>query len=101
MLSCLLLTNTYIFNFSVNVTITVLYLLGICPIEIYLLVRIPVVRRTLRGESSLFVWIYAGTVLVGGQLFFAGLLLAQAELGEAIQAHALLGMSVGVTLAHW
>lgn len=74
------------------------YLFPVFPLALYGLARLPVTHRSLADHWRLGGWVFAVTVLIGGQLLFVFVVVQNLSVGEAFQLHALLNLSVGVVL---
>lgn len=96
-----LFTVVYLPRLPLHAQVTVRYLLPVFPLLAYAGARLPSVRRVVRERWRGVAWTYAATVLVGGQLLFAGFVLTDAALGEAMQAHALLGLGLALAVGAW
>lgn len=81
--------------------ITVRYFLPILPGLVYLIVRLPAVRRAIHATPRLLLFTYAATVLIGGQLLVLALLFMNPSVGEAVQMHAWLGLATAFPLGAW
>lgn len=95
------LTLVYLPRLPLHATITVRYLLALFPIAIYALLRMVSVRRIISERLAVTVFTYASGVLVGGQLLVVYLWVVDATRGEAVQTHALVGLSTAGLLATW
>lgn len=96
-----LVTLAYLPNLPRHAMVTVRYLVPIVPILVYLLVRLPAVRRAITTTPRLLVATYAATVVIGGQLLVLALLLLTPSLGGSIQLHAWLGLATALPLGAW
>ena len=94
-------TFQYASRLPVHAQLTVRYLLVLYPLGIYLLVRLPVVRRALEGNWRAFVWTTAATVLIGGQLLAVGVFFTTRGPGETIQFHGVVALVSAVPLLLW
>jgi hypothetical protein len=94
-------TFQYASRLPVHAQLTVRYLLVLYPLGIYLLVRLPVVRRTLDDNWRVFVWTTASTVLIGGQLFAVGVFWTAIGIGAAVQLHGVVGLGAALPLSLW
>jgi len=92
-------TFQYASRLPVHAQLTVRYLLVLYPLGIYLLVRLPVVRRTLEGNWGAFAWTTAATVLIGGQLLAVGVFLTARGPGETIQFHGVVALVLAIPLS--
>lgn len=97
----ILLTLVYLPRLPLHATITVRYLLPLFPIALYGLLRLPAVRRVIEERYLTCTLTYLGGVLVGGQLLVVYLWWIDAARGEAVQAHALIGLAVAALVAGW
>ncbi|MFB6179898.1 MAG: hypothetical protein ABEI77_09275 [Halorientalis sp.] len=81
--------------------ITVRYLVPLYPLGIYGVARVPAVRRVIERDWRWLGGVYLATVVAGG----IGLLVVNRSLslalGEAMQLHALLGLTSALPLAAW
>lgn len=98
--STVLFALIYLPRLPVHAMVTVRYLVPIIPGLMYLLLRLAPLRRALARQWTLG-GAYTATVLLGGQLFVLGLALTNAELGEAVQFHALVGITTAMVLGGW
>jgi hypothetical protein len=98
---CLLLVLIYIPRLPNNAQVTVRYLHPLFPLGLYALARLPAVRTAFADHQRLVAASYLGSVLIGGQLLVLGLALTDPGLGEAIQLHAVLDLSLGLLLGVW
>jgi hypothetical protein len=96
-----LLTLVYLPRLPVHAAITVRYLLPLFPIALYGLFRVPAVRRVLDGRLRTCGFAYLAGVLVGGQVLVVYLWWIDAARGEAVQAHALVGLGAAALVAGW
>jgi hypothetical protein len=94
-------TFQYASRLPTHAQLTVRYLLVLYPLGIYLLVRLPVVRRTLADKWRVFAWTTAATVLIGGQLLAVGVFWTAIGLGAAIQLHGIVGLAAALPLSLW
>ncbi len=94
-------TLFYANRLPIHAQLTARYLFPIYPLGVYLLCRLPVVRRTLAEHWRVVAWSAAVTVLIGGQLLAVGIFWTTNSLGEAIQLHGVLGAGTAVPLALW
>ncbi|MFC6836243.1 hypothetical protein [Halomarina ordinaria] len=92
------LTLVYIERLPLHAQVTVRYLLPLFALGTYGVARQPSVRRALAVHPRLVRWTALCGVLVGGQVVFAWLVLADASLGEALQFHAWVGLATGGAL---
>lgn len=97
----LLVTLAYLPRLPIHAMITVRYLLPIIPGLVYLIVRLPPVRRVVQTNGRVILFTYVGGVLIGGQLLLLALLLTSPSLGEAVQLHALFGLGIAIPLGVW
>jgi hypothetical protein len=97
----LLLTLAYMPRLPLYATITVRYLVPMYPLLIYVVARLPVVGRTIDYRWQWATWTYTGTVLIGGQMFLASIALLEAGIGESMQTHAVVNLSMATLLALW
>ncbi|QLD90805.1 hypothetical protein HWV07_17855 [Natronomonas salina] len=95
------LTLVYLPRLPLHATITVRYLLPLFPIALYGLLRLPAVRRVIDEQSVTCALTYLGGVCIGGQLLVVYLWSIDAARGEAMQAHALVGLAVAALVAGW
>jgi len=100
-LYALLIVLLYITRLPLHAQVTVRYLHPLFPVGIYGLVRVVAVRDVLRDHARLAGVSYLAALLVGGQLLVLGLAAMDPGLGEAVQFHAVLGLSLGLLLAVW
>lgn len=94
-------TLLFLPNLPVHAQVTVRYLVPLYLLVGYGVVRLPSVRQVVHERGATLAWTYAASVLVGGQLFFAWLVARDAPLGEALQAHALVGLGLALAAAVW
>ena len=94
-------TLFYANRLPIHAQLTARYLFPIYPLGVYLLCRLPVVRRTLAEHWRAIAWSAAVTVLIGGQVLAVGIFWTTDSLGEAIQLHGVLGVGTAVPLALW
>ncbi|WP_254823354.1 hypothetical protein [Haloglomus halophilum] len=97
----LLLVLAYLPRLPLYATITVRYLVPMYPLLVYAVARLPAVRRAIEYRWKWGLWTYAGTVLIGGQLFLAGVTLLNQGAGESMQTHAVVNLSMATLLALW
>jgi hypothetical protein len=95
----LVLTVVYLPRLPLFSQITVRYLLPAITLAAYCPFRIPAVRDAITGSTRVFAGTYAGSVIVGTPLVAAILWWLDPALGEAVQFHALLGLTVAVIAA--
>lgn len=95
------LTLVYLPRLPLHATITVRYLLPLFPIALYGLFRLPAVRRVIDERYTACLVAYLGGVCIGGQLLVVYLWSIDAARGEAVQAHALVGLAVAALVAGW
>ena len=95
------LTLVYLPRLPLHATITVRYLLPLFPIALYGLLRLSAVRRVIDEHSLTCALSYLGGVCIGGQLLVVYLWSIDAARGEAVQAHALVGLAVAALVAGW
>jgi len=86
---------------SLGAQLTVRYLLPLYVFGLYGLVRLAPVRCLLRDHLNWIAWAYATTVLIGGQLFIMAYHLNTLQVGEAVQLHALVALTVAAVVAVW
>ncbi|EMA29240.1 hypothetical protein [Haloarcula japonica] len=91
----------YASRLPLHAQVTVRYLFPLYPLGVYLLVRLPAVRRSLTDHWRMFLWTVAGTVLIGGQVAVVFVALTVNGIGEAFQLHALLALGSAVPLGIW
>jgi hypothetical protein len=96
-----LITLAYLPRLPVYATVTVRYLVPMYPLLIYAVARLPAVRRAIEHRWRWGAWTYAGTVLIGGQLFLAGVTLLERGTGESMQTHAIVNLAIATFLALW
>ncbi|EMA21743.1 hypothetical protein [Haloarcula marismortui] len=94
----ILLYNT---RLPLHAQVTARYLFPLYPLGVYLLVRLPAVRKSLASHWYTFLWTVAGTVLIGGQVTVMFVALTVNGIGEAFQLHALLAVGIAVPLGIW
>lgn len=97
----ILISLAFLPNLPVHATVTARYLLPIIPALVFLMVRLPAVRATIRNANLVGGGAYAATVLIGGQLIVLALLLKTPSIGEAMQFHAWLGLGTATLLGGW
>jgi hypothetical protein len=71
------------------------------PLLLYAVARLPAVRRTVEHRWRYAAWTYAGTVLIAGQLFLAGVTVLEMTNGQSMQAHAVVNLSIATLLGLW
>lgn len=98
---CTLVVLAYLPRLPLYSTITVRYLVPMYPVLVYATARLPVVRRAVEFRWQWGAWTYAGVVLIGGQLFLAGVILLERGVGEYMQTHAVLNLTIATLLAMW
>ena len=74
--------------------VTVRYLLVLYPLAVYGMARQAPLRRALGTHWRAALWTWVGGVLVGAQLFVAGVTAGSLARGEAMQVHAFAGLAV-------
>ena len=74
--------------------VTVRYLLVLYPLAVYGMARQAPLRRAFGTYWRAALWTWAGGVLVGAQLFVAGVTAGSLARGEAMQVHAFAGLAV-------
>lgn len=94
-------TLLFLPSLPVHAQVTVRYLVPVYLLLVYGAVRLPTVRQAIEEYGTTLAWTYAGTVLIGGQLFLAGLVARNAALGEALQAHAIVGLGLALATGTW
>ena len=82
-----------------HVQVTQRYLFPLDLLATYGLVRLPPTRRVLTHHVRPLGWSYAAGVFVGGQLFFAAVLLGDLSVGEAFRLHATVNLALAAFLA--
>jgi len=97
----LLLTLAYLPRLPLHASVTVRYLVPTYPLLVYAVARLPAVRRAVEHRWRTAAWSYAGTVLVGGQLFLAAVTLRNSAVGESMQTHAVVDLGLASLLAGW
>jgi hypothetical protein len=80
---------------------TVRYLVPTMPLALYVSLRYPPLRNVLESERRILGLSYLLTVLAGGELITAYLMLTSHTLGERVQLHALLGLGMASMLFAW
>lgn len=96
-----LLTLAYIPRLPVHAQITVRYLVPMYPLLLYAVARLPAVQRAVEHRWRYAAWTYAGTVLIAGQLFLAGVTVLNMTNGQSMQAHAVVNLTVATLLGLW
>jgi len=91
----------YTSRLPLHAQVTARYLFPLYPLNVYLLMRLPVVRESLTTHGRLFLWTVTGSVLIGGQLTVVFVALTVNGIGEAFQLHALLALGIAVPLGGW
>ena len=91
----------YASRLPIHAQVTVRYLFPVYPLGVYLVARVPVVRRTLDTRWRVFLWSTAIAVFIGGQLLVVFIFWTVVGVGEAFQFHALLALISGTALAVW
>lgn len=94
-------TFQYASRLPVHAQLTVRYLFVLYPLGVYLLVRLPVVRRTLKEHWRAFAWTTAVAVLIGGQLLAVGIFWTAKSPGETIQLHGVVALVSAIPLSLW
>jgi hypothetical protein len=97
----LAMTFQYASRLPIHSQLTVRYLFPLYPLGIYLLVRLPVVRRTIEQNWRTFAWTTAITVLIGGQLLAVGVFWTTIGIGGAMQFHGIVGLIAALPLSLW
>lgn len=97
----LLLTLAYMPRLPLFATITVRYLVPMYPLLVYAVARLPAVRRAIDHRWQWAAWTYAGTALIGGQIFLAAITLQDTGPGESMQIHAVVNLAIATLLALW
>lgn len=91
----------YTSRLPTNAQVTARYLFPLCPLGVYLLVRLPPIRDTLASHWRAYLWAVSATVLVGGQLALVAVAVTVNGIGEAFQFHALVGLGTAIPLGIW
>ncbi|WP_224333780.1 hypothetical protein [Haloprofundus halobius] len=94
------LTLMYLPRLPIHASITVRYLLPAMPLFVYAAFRFVESRELLDYPRALG-FSYLGTVTIGTQVVLTYVLVLQANIGEAMQLHALLNLVAAVCLAVW
>ena len=97
----ILLTLLYLRRFPIHATLTVRYIYPLFPLALYAAARLPAVRAVVHERATLLGFVYAGGVLVGGQLTLAVVVANGYAVDEAMQGYALLGLVTASLLAGW
>lgn len=97
----LLLVTMYAPRLPVQSSFTVRYLHPLYPLGVYLLVRLPAVRRTVKQEWRLLAGTLAVSVVAGGCLLVAALALLADGLGSAVRLHAKVALAGGAVALYW
>lgn len=97
----ILLSLVYISSLPLHAMINTRYLMPMYPLLAYLVVRIPAVREAIGNRWQWAAWTYMGTVLIGGQMFFAAVTLGNSSVGESMQAHSVVNLGIAGLLATW
>lgn len=97
----LTLTLQYASRLPTHAQVTVRYLFPVFPLGVYLICRLPQVRRTLTANGRLVAWTAAAATLIGGQLLVVVVHATVVGLGEAFQLHAILAVAVAAPLTLW
>ncbi|QIO22512.1 hypothetical protein [Haloarcula sp. JP-L23] len=91
----------YTSRLPIHAQVTVRYLFPLFPLGVYLLVRLPTVRRVLDVHWRAFCWTLAAGILLGGQLVVVAVAVGVNGIGAAFQLHALLSLSTALALSAW
>lgn len=91
----------YTSRLPTHAQVTARYLFPLCPLGVYLIVRLPPIRDALQKHWRTYCWTVAGTILVGGQLALVAVALTVSGIGEAFQFHALVGLGTALPLGLW
>ena len=97
----ILLTLLYLRRSPIHATLTVRYIYPLFPLAVYAAARLPAVRAVVHERATLLGFVYAGGVLVGGQLTLAVVVANGYAVDEAMQGYALLGLVTASLLAGW
>jgi hypothetical protein len=100
-LTVVTLALLYAPRLPIHAQVTVRYLFPVYPLGLYLVARLPVVRRTLDANWRVFLWSTAIAIFIGGQLLLVFIFWTVVGVGEAFQLHALLALASAVPLALW
>ena len=95
------LTLLFASRLPIHAQITVRYLFALFPLGVYLLFRVPAVKRSLVDNWRLFAWTTAVTTLIGGQLLAVAVHVTVIGIGAAFQLHAVVALAGAVPLAVW
>ncbi|WP_424003684.1 hypothetical protein ACOZ4I_05120 [Haloarcula salina] len=91
----------YTSRLPTHAQVTARYLFPLCPLGVYLAVRLPPVRDALANHWRAYLWTASATVLVGGQFALVAVALTVNGIGEAFQFHALVGLGTALPLGLW
>jgi len=91
----------YIPSLPLHAQITVRYLLPLYPLALLAVVETAALRSVLADARRTLLWTYAGVVLVGSQLFLAGIVLLNVTHGGAVRIESHLALGIAALLAAW
>jgi hypothetical protein len=91
----------YIPSLPLHAQITVRYLLPLYPLALLAVVETAALRSVLADARRTLLWTYAGVVLVGSQLFLAGIVLLDVTHGGAVRIESHLALGIAALLAAW
>jgi hypothetical protein len=97
----LVLLLIYLPRLPINTSVTVRYLHPLYPLGVYIVARLGIVRQVLSKATGLMVWSYLGTVVLGGPMFIAVLVMVPIAPTDHVQFHGLITLSLGLVLAGW
>lgn len=97
----LLWIGLYLSRLPIHHQYTVRYLHPIYPLGVYMLVRLPAVRETIRTSSRTLLGSYAAVTVLGSVGYVVALTSFDAVLSEAVQLYALVAFVLGLVVAVW
>lgn len=96
-----LLVLIYLPRLPLRVQGTVRYLHPLYPLLLYAIARVPTVRALLSSELRIVVWSSVAGLLIGSQLVILALWAWTSTVGDAIQFHGMLNLSIAGLLLAW